>query len=178
MYVVRTVNEPLFQGDLIADFPVVLGPESELEIVYYDDVGTRPCTATIHKAAEIPDAFGSGLEKVVVSANKSLVMVLSHTCDIGHRELIAIAPVFPLKNISNRDQRRSVTEYRTNFRFPLPSYGNVIEDSYVDFTIINTVKAGSISKASRILSLDEHGHSLLADNLYRYFCRPVLPEMS
>jgi len=177
MYVVRPADEPLHQGDIIGDIPVVLVPESGLSIVYEQHSESYPRPATIHQASEVPDAFGRGLERIIAHAYKSPVMILSQTCDIEYRELIAIAPLFPLSLVTNADRRRNITKYRVNYRFYLPPYSNIIDDSYVDFVIINTVKRNLVPIEERILSLDEHGRSLLVHSLYQYFCRPVLPEM-
>jgi len=160
MYVVRPADEPLHQGDIISDIPVVFVPESGLNIVYEQHSEAYPRPATIHKASEVPDAFGEGLERIIAHAYKSRVMILSQTCDIEHRDLIAIAPLFPLSSVTSADRRRSITEYKVNHRFYLPQYSDIIDDSYVDFVIINTVKRDLIPMEKRILSLDEHGRSI------------------
>ena len=177
MYLIRSANEPLHQGDIIADFPVVLIPESGLHIVYEQYSETYPKTATISRATEVPGAFERGLEPIIANAYQSMVMVLSHTCDIEHREFIAVAPLFMLSSVSSAERRRSIMKYKVNYRFYLPPYKNLIDDSYVDFIIINTVKRDLVHVDKRILSLDEYGRSLFVDSLYRYFCRPVPPEM-
>lgn len=177
MYEVRPANEPLHQGDVVADFPVVLIPESDPYIVYEQYSETYPKAATIFRATEVAGAFEKGLEPIIANAYQSMVMVLSHTCDIEHREFIAVAPLFTLSSVSSAERRRSIINYKVNYRFYLPRYKHLIEDSYVDFVIINTVKPYLVPVNKRILSLDEHGRSLLVDSLYRYFCRPVLPEM-
>ena len=177
MYIIRPADERLHQGDIIRDMPVVLVPESGLHIVYEQHSEFYPRSATIHQASEVPDAFAEGLERVIANAYKSRVIILSQTCDIEHRDLIAIAPLFPLSSVTSADRRRGIMKYKMNYRFYLPSYDNIIDDSYVDFVIINTVKRDLVPIDKRILSLDEHGRSLLIHSLYQYFCRPVLPEM-
>ncbi len=175
MYQERTESSLLFQGDLISDFPVITIPNTELDLLFAKN-DTYPYDAEVHKSNEIQDAFKNGLEKVVVDAYKSSVIILSQTCDIQNRELVVISPIFPLTNETSASKRKSIVQYRVNYRFFLPSKPDLINDSFADFNIIYTVKRDSIDINKRFLSLDSQGISLLIDNLYRYFCRPVIPK--
>lgn len=155
---------------------MVLSPDPELKIVYSSNTETYPQDAIIHIAKDIPDAFERGLERVLVNASLNTVMILSHSCDIGHRDFVAVAPIFLLSSVLNADRRRSIRNYQVNYRFYLPHHTISIDDSYVDFAIINTVMNSSIDATKRILSLDEQGRALLIHGLYIYFCRPIIPK--
>ncbi len=174
MYSVRGVEEPLHQGDLIANFPVVLAPDSELEIVCCEDSPTYPKKAEIYKSTQVPGAFEGRLEQVVVSASKFPVMILSHSCDIDQRGFAVVSPVFPLSKETNGSRRQSIMSSKVNYRFPLKAFGDLIQEhSYVDFTIITTIRSALIPKASRLIGLSQYGRPLLVHHLYGYWCRPV-----
>jgi hypothetical protein len=153
----------LYQGDILKDYPTVILPDK----AHYE-VNEFTGTSTIQVKRFITN-----------------VLIISQTCDIGNRELVAICPVFPITRMlqtpdsvqlqgqQSNAQVEGLRKAKINYRFWLPEITGLLEESYADFVIINTVDKGILDIARRISSLSERYRSHLGEALHRYFCRPV-----
>ncbi len=160
-------NDPdrahLYQGDVLKDYPIVILPDK----THYE-VNEFTGTSTIQVKRFITN-----------------ILIISQTCDIGNRELVAICPVFPISRMlqdhdfvqlqgqQSTTQIESLRKAKIYYRFWLPEITGSLEESYADFVIINTVDRGVLDIARRIASLSERYRSHLGEALHRYFCRPV-----
>ena len=176
MYYNENPDENLYQGDILHHFPIVILPD-QLEIarpIIPTKVSEGLIEAELKLESELPDAFSKGTELILASAYSANIMILSQTCDIDHREFVAVAPIFPLEQVEGKSRRDAVKENRVNHRFYLPPVADFVE-SYVDFTVINSVKRSRLNVANRIASLSDLYRHHLAEALHGFFCRPFLP---
>lgn len=169
-------DENRYQGDIFRNFPIVISPD-RLEIarpITPAEVSEGIMEAELKLESELPDAFSKGTELVLASAYRTNIMIISQSCDIEHREFVAVAPIFPLEQVEGKSRRDAIKSNRVNYRFYLPPAADLVE-SYVDFTVINSVKRSRLNVANRIASLSDLYRHHLADALHRFFCRPFLP---
>jgi len=157
-----------FQGDILQNFPVTILPQ-EIQIF------RRHETPSICPETDLSNAFSAGPEQVVAQAYKTHVIILSQTCDIQQREFVVIAPIQPITQVTNKQRRQGIVEGRVNYRFWLPS-SDVLRESFVELTILNSVPKSMLNVHHRILSLSDMARHHLAETLHRFFCRPFFPE--
>ncbi len=155
----------LYQGDVLGNTPVTI-PSSEIQLFR---PGNNPA---VYSARDLPDAFNSGTELLITEAYKTKVMILSQTCDAQNREFIVIAPIQPMSQVTNPDRRNAIVEGKVNYRFWLPAC-DVLEESFVELTILNSVPKALVGVENRILTLSDGARHGLTDVLHRFFCRPL-----
>lgn len=164
----------LFQGDILEDCPVVVLP-SDLKILRPTETtssGEENCHYEVVNVGQISDAFASdGTETIVTKAYRTNIMIISQTCDITYRDFISIVPVFPITRIDNENRKNSLRQGKVNYRFYLPE-SDGFEESYAEFTIINSVKKETLRIENRIISLTHYYRSHLVERLHSFFCRP------
>ncbi len=85
-----------------------------------------------------------------------------------------MAPVFPLSRIKSTSKARSLKEGKMNYRFYLPIKEGIIEESYVELSILNSIKRTALVPEKRILSLTDFYRSHFTYHLNRYLCRPFI----
>lgn len=146
-----------FQGDILKNYPIIVLPD-------------LLSAATSYGTSDL-----SGTSTIQVKKLITNVLILSHSCDIANRELVAICPVFPITRLEG-GQREMLKKGRMNYRFWLPEITGIMDESYADFVIINTVRRDNLDIHHRIASLSERYRGHLADAIYRYFCRPTSIE--
>lgn len=142
----------LYQGDILKDYDIIILP---------DRIASSPIQPT--------DQTLSGTALLEVKRRTTNIMILSHSCDIARREFVAVCPVFPI--IEN--QRNDIKNGRTNYRFWLPAKPGVMEESYADLVIINTIKKDNLLITDRIASLTDRYRSNFTHRISQYFCRPI-----
>jgi len=172
----------LQQGDLIASVPVVKLPPALLLLRARQEQQDleHGTLAQLVEASQLPDAFADGLEWIAVTALVAHVIVLSQTCDIEHREFVAISPVYPLGAISNPDTTGAVRQGKVHHRFFLPAAeahclpeATDLPDSWAELSVINSVPRDRLPLDERIASLTVQGQNRLAAHLNRFFTRPA-----
>jgi len=165
------------QGDIFRDFIITTIPKDFLVARGgFLDENLEEGEATLKPSQSIPDLFSSGIELIVTRATKSNVIVISQTCDIQNREFVIIAPVFPLSRIESDKRVRAVKEGKTFYRFFLPQKEGIIEEAFVELTILNSVRRDCLSLERRILSLTHFYRGHFVYHLNRFLCRPFMPE--
>lgn len=105
------------------------------------------------------------------------VILLSQSCDLQRRERVIIAPVFSFERMNLAEGKKSSIRGRQyNYWFYLPKFGDVLEESIVDFQMLTHVPRASVEnyKHERILSFSDWGRHHLAWSLSDYFGRPVV----
>jgi hypothetical protein len=149
--------EHFYQGDILKDYPIIILPERNVTKIVYEG-----------------DEY-SGTAMVQTKTFVTNIIIISQTCDIIHRDLVAICPVFPVDRLDASLQEQ-LKRGKINYRFWLPPITGVLTESYADFVIINTIKRQSLDINQRLASLSERYRSHLTDAIYHYFCRPVTIE--
>ncbi len=161
----------LFQGDIFPNVSILFARE-KIEI-FRPSTGKICSKISIKEMSEIQDAFNNGIEIVLADAHITTIMIISQTCDIANRDFIHISPIFPLTRIETENRKKSIMQGKTNYRFYLPMV-NSLEESYVDFPIINSIKKENINIEKRIASLSDHYRHHLDYHLSDFFSRPYI----
>ena len=181
---VACANE-LSQGDIVADLPwgaidsplVVCRPE-----------GARPHKgkARYGEVSAVDRAFSlkgrGGKEFVHAKAGLGPGIVLWHGCEIAdderrgnsQRGVVGVAPVFSLTRVNEAD-REPVRGLRRTAMFPLPPLdvgGEHLDEGYVDFRLIWSVKRVLLVK--RLAGLSTDYLELMYSHLEHFFTRQRL----
>src|SRR6266568_2258180 len=110
---------------------------------------------------------------------KSMIagIVLSHSCemdkDFKHR---IVALIRPLGNVPSEGQE--IIRANDNFSACyLPAFGEIMGESYVDFSRITTLHPDFLQNAERIVSLTDKAVKYIQTQFFRYLTRrDVSPE--
>jgi len=148
-----------YQGDVLKDYDIIILPDKTAKSQL---VETSVST--------------TGTAQMFVKKLRASIMIISQTCDILHRDFVAICPVFPISRLANNERKDAVRGGKVNYRFWLPEKIGYIEESYVDFQIINTIKRDNLDLTSRVVALTDRYRTHLTNCLYKFFCRPITIE--
>lgn len=146
--------EFLYQGDLIKDFPFLIFEKDTLIGKFETDIET----------------------KLEVRARLGLIMIISQTCDIQHRENVIVCPVYKMQDFSfNKDEAESIRKRKTGYWFYLPKLENILDESIADFQTIYYVPRDFLnqSKLNKIITLTDWGRHHLGWALSNHFGRPI-----
>lgn len=157
MYYVDIPPSGLFlQGDIFRDLFIATSSEAPLVVRSSDKANdVAEGIAILTQLNNTRELFASGFENIVLKAIKTNIIIISQTCDILNREFVIIAPVFPLSRIESAKKARSLKEGKMNYRFYLPRKEGIIEESYAELTILNSIKRTALLPEKRILSLTD-----------------------
>lgn len=102
-------------------------------------------------------------------------MLLTHDCEIDkdkkHR---AVALIRPLPANMPVQDRATIQENRRFAFFHLPSEGDLLPESYVDFRRNCTVSPQSVDSATRLASLTVHAREAMLLQFFRFLTRVEL----
>src|SRR6266536_5650766 len=131
-----------YQGDVIDDVPLVFMPPLGKGWVLLRPI--PPVTPAEALAGKTPKAFAPRAEKaladawtfdgeyVLAKAKRTRILVMTHICDIEHRSLIQVAPVYPATSVSEEKQNSlRINEIRYMFYLP---HTDDLPESYDDFS--------------------------------------------
>lgn len=174
MFYVSRRESHCFQGDILRNVPIIKAPDT-IKIARIDQAteGSAPPKYIVSSEDDIANAYQNGSEVVLANGLRTKVILLSQTCDIQNREFVVIAPIFDLDTVKNNNRKTAIKEGKINYRFYLP-VSEVMPESYVDFTLLSSVRKEFINVSDRILSLSDSYRPHLVWGLNRYFCRPFL----
>lgn len=147
MYNQISLGNPFYQGDILADTPFFTISENKKDL------------------------------NQAISIKNLTIIILSQTCDIGHRDFIIIAPVLSIKDLQqtglvNNDQITALKNQKVKYWFYLPA-DNIFTESYVEFTKIIHIPKLLLDKNKRIKSLSDLGRHWLAYKIADFFGRPI-----
>jgi hypothetical protein len=118
-------------------------------------------------------------QNVIAKCKQTKAIILTHDCEIDKPQATHshLCPVVPLSKLKPETQDR-VKRNRIYSMFFLPRYGEVLPDSFVDFTRISTVGMDFIKGGKRIVSLSDQGRYGLYAQFIRWLTRWELRELS
>jgi hypothetical protein len=116
--------------------------------------------------------------QAVGSADPQYAILLNQSCDIDKPSFtrLIVVPVVPISRLSSVDQT-SVRKNKIYARLHLPSYRELLPESFVSFQEPMTIDKGFLQQAPRIISLSEHGRRALYVQYVRWLTRWVLAEL-
>jgi hypothetical protein len=178
-----TPSSDLEQGDVLTGIPFVLIPPFPLKIA-------KPAVGNVASIEEIKSLgdFEEGEGKsALVDVFLRRVMIISQSCDILHREVVAVCPVYSIEEYKTRimqlpgwDEAKAkkridddISQRKTNYLFYLPPAGS-FPASVADFQYINTVDKEFLKIENRVLSLSDLGRNVLSHGLLVFFSRPAI----
>lgn len=128
----------------------------------------------IRVADDLADAFLTGKEDIIVPAFLNPVMLLSQSCDAQRRERLAVSRISPISDLSPANAG-NLRKNSINYLFHLPAIVGVLDESFVDFTRIQSVDRVAVDKflGHRVAALTDYGRHKLSWALSQYFSRPA-----
>lgn len=174
-YVEEPPADLVLQGDIFRDFTITTIPDEFL--VCRDGSNNETIqegNVNLTLSQNLPDLFISGTEYITIKAIKTNILVVSQSCDAQNRDFVIIAPVFPLSRIAPQ-RILTVKENKIFYRFFLPAQSGVINDSYAELTILNSIPSNSLTIEKRLLSLTDFYRNHFTYHLNRFLCRPFMP---
>jgi hypothetical protein len=169
------------QGDLVNGVPVVFMPPSgERWVVLRPgksvtlEQAKRGAIPSVFKPSvehENPDAWEGSEELVVAKATKTLIALLTQTCDIDHRKHLQVAPVYSAEGLDER-KLSSLHVDEIKHWFYLPDDPPHIRESYVDIAKVVSIHRSYLSQAHFVKRHSNSGLVALQVKLAQYFGRP------
>jgi len=121
---------------------------------------------------ELTDAWGLDYELVLARATKTMIMLVTQTCDIDRRKWLQVAPVFKA-NLLGEDKRESLRTNEINYLFYLPAAPPLLPDeNYADFSRITSVHNSYFREARPLKRLKSRATLELQAQLAKYHGRP------
>jgi hypothetical protein len=162
--------EAILQGDVFRDV-VVPRPSSPGASVA---VATGPDDYKVQDATSLGNAFAGGLELCLIECSLETVIVVSQSCDIAQRGLVAVAPVKSLESIASRERRDAVRRRRVSYLFYLPEWpASSLAESYAHLGFLATMLPTALPLDRRLLSLTDLGRHALGFQIAQFFARPA-----
>lgn len=175
-YVDDPVSGFFFQGDIFRDLYIT--PSSSAPLIVRSVTNTKEIHqggALLSTQENTEDFFSDDFETIAIKAIRTNIIIVSQTCDIQNREFVIIAPIFSLSRIESVTKARAIKEGKTFYRFYFPAKEGVIEESYADLTLLNSIKKDLLPPNKQLLSLTDFYRNHFTYNLNRFFCRPFMP---
>lgn len=160
----------LQQGDVLSGVPLLLLPaDSELVLVrsYYGRKWVpqlQPGTAELVRESATTDAFRHGSEYVVVSAVRSMAVLMTATCDLVDTEQWLVCPLHRVKNSGYDEGNLRAGKYATlyllaeNDRFP---------SAFIDLSDLRPIRSKSIDLNNRVASITRDGQNDLVERFVK-----------
>lgn len=172
-------NPVFFQGDVIDDFPFIFFETRHVNMLRNSDGAGEPKKFEIEKVNAFP-VPNTADHLIAVEARRQKVVILSQTCDIQERNTIIVGPVFDITTAildgrMSEGQATSLRNRKPGYWFYLPKLDHVIEESYIDFQVIQYFPKSLIvaNLANRSLAMDHWGRHHLGWALSAFFGRPI-----
>lgn len=165
---IRRTEPLLFQGDILQDTVYYYLPPGFLILREGDD-GYLEAT----RIEDTPSAFDQR-EIITAHAERGRVIILSHSCDAQHKDIIQIAPVSRI-SLLREELWEPCRQNRTFNYFYLPADPRSgLEESFVNFQLMVSYNLALLSAAKRIVSLSDDSVGDLGECLLFYFTRKKL----
>jgi len=115
---------------------------------------------------------------IAAKCRRIKAIVMTHDCEIDKKQVVRwhLCPVVPLSKLKPDNQDR-VKRNRIYSMFFLPRYGEILLDSFVDFSQISTVGMDFIKTGKRILSLSDLARQGMYAQFFRWLTRFEMREM-
>lgn len=176
----------LSQGDIIRDF-IFIDPPEQIFLVrdppatVVNNENLSPETVVqlkrVERQSSVADAFHDGKEAVVVDALLANVAIISQSCDIDRKSFLTVATVRPISFIGNAEKQQTVRSqsHKVFGTFWLPGVENVLAESYVDLSLIFSVRREVLVHKinDRILGLLPEPRQRLQWSIIQHFGRPA-----
>lgn len=170
-YIQRTDDQKIYQGDILKDTIFHYLPPSIL--ILREKNGYLEAS----KIEDTQDAFNNR-EIIMAHAEKGKIIIVSHHCDVHHKPLIQIAPIFPITKLPS-DQQPSCRNNKMFNHCYLPKNENTgLEESYINFQLMSFYPMALLEISNRIVSLSDGSINCLHERLLWYFTRKKLKEIS
>ena len=127
----------LCQGDILDGIPLVFMPPASdagwillrpsKKVTLQEALsGKTPYSFLPRPEAAVQDAWSLGGEFVLARGNKQRVMIVTHSCDLDHRNFVQVAPVRNADGIAP-EKRGSLSRSEIRYMFYLPATGTQSE---------------------------------------------------
>jgi hypothetical protein len=186
-YVLTPDPQILFQGDVLRD--VVLPRPLDRTVIVREWPSEEKGLALLraYRPHELPDAFATGHDTIVVEATVATVVLISQTCDVQRKDYLILGLIRPLGEAGSRSKQEQV---KRNDRVPdcfylqphpaltITSPEGLVEDFYVDFNCLFSMKREYVEaqRNKRVLSMTTEYRQLFQYRLGNFFSRPAMPE--
>jgi hypothetical protein len=187
MFDAKPDKTSLYQGDVLDDIPLifipdkiskwlVLRPDPKSAMTDIDEVlgGRIPKWFRAQAEGSTKDAwtFGKKEEFVAAKARKMRVIIVTQTCDLAQRSTFQVAPVYSAGVLGPKDKENlQLNEFY--YMFFLPARPPAIaEDSYVDFSEIQSVPRTYFKADSVVVRFSEATRREFQAQVAEYFGRP------
>ncbi|MBI2429486.1 MAG: hypothetical protein HYV29_11960 [Ignavibacteriales bacterium] len=172
----------LSQGDVLNNFvipvlqerlAIVRNPPSGHQLNFQINGKEIPLKA-IYEKDDLPDAFATNKESLIVDSIKTQVAIISQSCDIDRKPFLTIAVVHPIQNISSQSKRDDLKRWDRVFEcFWLPSEGNFAE-SYIDLSLLFSVHRDVLLPriVDRVLAMTSDYRYKLKHKFAQFYSRP------
>lgn len=173
----------LYQGDVVSDVPIVLMPPAEgpwtilrpspPHTVEQVLAGQTPRTLKPHPESSRPDAWELGSDLVLAKGFRQQVTIITQSCDLGTRNWIQVAPVFPASKLTDPGKRASLANNEIGYMFVLPADPpHMTEDSFADLNMLTSVHKSYLRRAKLVLRLTASARALYQRHLASLHGRP------
>lgn len=174
----------LYQGDVIGRVPVVFMPPagggqwiilrpSPPQTVAQVLAGQTPRVLKPHPESSRPDAWQLGQDLVLAKGIRQSVMIVTQSCDLGHRPWVQVAPVFPASKIQSAAKRESLAINEIGYMFYLPADPpRLLENSLADLSMITSIHESYLRGTTAALRLTSSARALFQKHLANLHGRP------
>lgn len=171
----RALEGTVRQGDIFDGVPVVGAALLPLQIVGKPQVqkgGNVVSQVFGGKSGHpVPPAVADGRERgeAVVPVRLERGLLLSRGCDIDHAKTVQFAPVRPLSTAGGDAVKVAIIEGRAKSCHFLPADSTFgVQDCFVDFRQIATVKTEDVARLAPVVGLTRDGVRLLYPAFLRH----------
>jgi hypothetical protein len=187
-------DDSLYQGDVVKNVPVVLMPPvqgpwiilrpSPPQTVEQVLAGQTPRVLKPHAESARPDAWQLGRDLVLAKGVRNDVMVVTQSCDLGVRNWIQVAPIYPASTIEDAGKRDSLGRNEIGYMFVLPEDPpRMPVTSFAELSQITSVHKSYLRRAERSVHLAPTARALFQKHLavlhgrpFSYNLRDVVPQ--
>jgi hypothetical protein len=178
----RLPPESISQGDIFRDVPSAYVANSDLEVVRRRQSQRGPVgdLYTVGDEAHRPQqAFDPNGDEVVGRVQVAHALVLTHACEIDNspKATIIVGLIRAMKFVPE-DARAAIRDGRNRRLLYLPPNDEpLLEESYLDFSRLTSIRREALRDDHRILSLTQTTLKAVYLGLTRYLMRYELPEV-
>lgn len=170
-YLQREDNQKLYQGDILKDTIFHYLPPSIL--ILREKNGYLEAS----KIEDTQDAFRER-EIIMAKAEMGKIIIVSHHCDVQHKPIIQIAPIFPITKLNSNNQSFCRANRMYSFCYLPKNENSGLEESYIDFQLMSSYPVVFLDASNRIVSLSNESLNYVHEKLLWYFTRKKLKEIS
>jgi hypothetical protein len=183
-----------YQGDILADVVILVPPPVDRGMYLLRP--SSPVTVADALAGKVPkaflpraennltDAWEGAYEFVLAKAKRGPAQIVTQTCDLDHRSVVHVAPVYPLTQFPEAAKRDSVRAGDVGYLHPLPGDDSFTE-SYADLSQVTWVPKAAIRAAVIVrrltptaLTTFQHRLSRLQGRLFTFTASDDVPQVA